>query len=114
MWKPGKILKVKFVDPSATAFQKGKVQEYAAQWMQHANIRFEFDVPRSEFAEIRVTFLGKGNCSLIGVDALIASIADKTEATMRLSSVTEDQTEEIIRRTVLHEFGHALGLVHEH
>ena len=112
MWEPGRTLKVKFVDPSATAFQKGKVQQYAAEWMQHANIRFEFDVPQSEPAEIRITFIGTGNNSYIGVDAL--TITDQNVATMKLTSVAEGQTEEIIRRTVLHEFGHALGLVHEH
>ena len=112
MWDPGMTLKVRFLDPSATAFQKGKVQQYAAVWMQHANIRFEFDVPPSEPAEIRITFIATGNNSCIGKDAL--QIKDQREATMRLASVADGKGEEIIRRTVLHEFGHALGLVHEH
>ncbi|KIP02814.1 hypothetical protein PHLGIDRAFT_500048 [Phlebiopsis gigantea 11061_1 CR5-6] len=112
MWEPGRTLKVKFVDSSATAFQREKVQQYAQEWMQHANIRFQFNVAPNEPAEIRITFLGTGNNSHIGVDAL--SITDQTQATMKLTSVAAGQTEEIIRRTVLHEFGHVLGLVHEH
>ncbi|KAL4242518.1 hypothetical protein ABKN59_011769 [Abortiporus biennis] len=55
--------------------------------------------------KIRVGFKKNGgNNSLIGTDAL--NVTNKSQSTMNLASVT--------RRGILHEFGHALGLRHEH
>jgi serralysin len=39
---------------------------------------------------------------------------DEPEPTMNYGWLTPDSTEDELRRVVLHEFGHALGLIHEH
>lgn len=77
------------------------VEEIASQWEDHALIDFhfgDFDEP-----DIRIAFEADGNWSAIGTDALSR---DPSEPTMNLENVEQ--------RTILHEFGHALGLMHEH
>ena len=54
-------------------------------------------------AQVRVHFDSDGNWSCVGIDAHSRA---ETEPTMNLESVDE--------RTVLHEFCHMLGLLHEH
>ena len=67
-------------------------------------LKLEFvDDPKD--ASIRIQFdETKGSWSKVGSDAL--SVSNKNEATMNLGWFNTS--------TVLHEFGHAIGLVHEH
>lgn len=64
-----------------------------------------------EEAEIRVTFAQKGNWSYLGTQAL--GIPEE-QPTMCLASVPIARRYAEQRRVVLHEFGHALGFIHEH
>jgi hypothetical protein len=41
-------------------------------------------------------------------------VTDTTQPTMNYGWLTPDSEDDEIRRVVLHEFGHALGLIHEH
>jgi hypothetical protein len=69
-------------------------------------LNFEF-VEEGE-SEIRISTSSKTNDSAVGTDALLY---EQHEATLNLSIETDHPEFE---RTVLHEFGHALGLQHEH
>ena len=67
------------------------------------------DAPK---ADIRIDFKqGAGSSSRIGTDAL--SEKNQTKRTMNLD-INLSQSDEFIRRKVLHEFGHVLGCEHEH
>jgi len=86
--------------------QKDAVRKLASNWLigdLDQKIAFKFDVA-SEHSQIRITFAANGgNNSLVGRQNLSAPV---TIRTMNLAQVTA--------RAIQHEFGHALGLHHEH
>ena len=100
-------LHVRFLDGDPTV--KRRVEQAAAGWSQHCAIRFVFDDAAD--AEIRITFTLPGSWSYIGMDAL--AIAPE-KPTMNYGWFTPFTAEEEIQRVVLHEFGHAIGCIHEH
>ena len=106
-WQVGRTLKVSFLDGHPKL--KAKVEEFAHIWSDHANIKFDFC--NHEKADIRISFEGVGNWSMLGTDAL--AIPDD-EPTMNFSSLKLNSSDKTFSRYVLHEFGHALGLIHEH
>ncbi|WP_437777222.1 M12 family metallopeptidase [Sorangium sp. So ce1097] len=110
-WRPGKLLKIRFLDGSPT--MRAKVVQYATEWARHANIRFEFG--DSPYAEIRISFYAdQGSWSALGTDALIQRAFPMNQPTMNFGWLRDDTSEEECSRIVLHEFGHALGAIHEH
>lgn len=113
---------------NGTDFQKNKVMQYAKIWNQVSNkgtlfldnkdvtkihIQFiPYDVTTSgNVSDIRILFGDGGSASLIGVDC---KKAKQDQPTMWFGWVNENESEESIRSVILHEFGHALGLIHEH
>jgi serralysin len=106
-WQPGQTLRVRFLDGDPIVQQK--IEAVAHQWSQYINIRFEFG--HDPDAEIRISCKRGGSWSYIGTGAL--SIP-KDEATMNYGWLTPDSSDEDYSRVVLHEFGHALGMIHEH
>lgn len=99
-WPIGATLKVRFLGGTST--QQDIVRQFAPEWSESANLKLNFT--NTATAEIRITFdANLGAWSYIGTDAL--SIPLNT-ATMNLG--WQDQG------VVLHEFGHAIGLIHEH
>lgn len=108
LWAPGRTLRVRFLGGSA-ALQK-RVQEKAMEWLNYANIKFDFG--NHAQAEIRIAFTPDGSWSWIGTDAL--AITNQDEPTMNYGWLTTTSTDEEVSRVVLHEFGHALGCIHEH
>jgi hypothetical protein len=109
LWEPGSRLRIRFLD-GEIAIQK-KVERFAQEWMQYANIKLLFGSDPN--AEIRISFLQPGSWSLIGKDARSSKVA-KHQPTMNYGWLTRATPNDEVRRVVLHEFGHALGLVHEH
>jgi Astacin (Peptidase family M12A) len=108
MWASGKHLKVKFLD--GTDYLKQKVIYYAKTWEQHANITFDF--VEDGDTQIRISFKYSGSWSYVGKDAL--NISNQNEPTMNYGWFDEETSEEEFRRTIVHEFGHCLGCIHEH
>lgn len=118
-WAPGQTLKVKFI--GGNDFLQSKVKQYAVEWSKHCSIKFEFIT--SGVAQIRVSFEnGKGSWSIIGKASESYSINPSTGQlyqsnngpTMNFGWFNAYTPDEEFSRTVTHEFGHALGLIHEH
>lgn len=80
--------------------------------MQFANITFE--LIDGEKPDIRITFdTSSGSWSLIGIDA--RNKTDYTAATLNFGWLSDQNPPSSDDRgTILHEFGHALGMMHEH
>lgn len=107
LWQLGRVLRVCFLDGSP-ALQE-KVTAKAKEWEQYVNIHLDFG--NNPGAEIRISFSPDGSWSYMGTDAFLAP-AD--EQTMNFGWLDEFSSDDEISRVVLHEFGHALGAIHEH
>lgn len=108
LWQPGRTLKVRFLDGHPVVQEK--VKQFALQWCEHANIQLDFGDHAD--AEIRISCTpGAGSWSYLGTDALTIP-ADKP--TMNFGWFTPETEDTEISRTTIHEFGHALGCIHEH
>jgi serralysin len=107
-WANGTVLTVLL--SGGTTKVRNKVMQYAQEWSKYANITFKFVTSGS--AQIRVTFTsGAGSYSYIGKDAL--GIASNKE-TMNFGWFNDNTSDSEFSRTTIHEFGHALGMIHEH
>lgn len=110
LWSNGMTLRVQLLDtddPEAHEIVKSAVRE----GLPPMGLRLEFvsnapsSVPKHH---IRVSFVaGEGNHSYIGTDCLLVPA---NEPTMNLADVRG----RLGRRTILHEFCHALGMLHAH
>jgi hypothetical protein len=107
LWKPGRVLKVRFLDGDANV-QK-RLQPFALEWEQYANLKFAFGNDLN--AEIRISFSQAGSWSYIGTDAL--SIA-RNQPTMNFGWLNKSTPLDEYSRVVIHEFGHAIACIHEH
>lgn len=121
-WEPGSTIKVCFFKgyPELLA----NIARVAVEWSQHANIHFDFgslDAPRlcpsRELYKygIRIDFEPKAFYSLIGRES--ETLVPGNRESMVLGNygfAGVDPANPDFRHRVLHEFGHALGLLHEH
>jgi hypothetical protein len=105
-WQPGQEVRVRFLDGDPSVQER--VRRHATTWLEFANLAFNFG--NHPNAEIRVTFVGAGYWSHVGTDALQVP---RDRPTMQLGGFHAGTDEIALRRTVLHEFGHAIGCVHE-
>lgn len=99
-WMNGTTLKVRFL--AGTAAEQATAREQAAWWSAACNLTFDFgDHPD---ADIRISFdPNDGAWSYVGTDN---KGIPANEATMNLGFLDGG--------TAGHEFGHAIGLAHEH
>ena len=100
-------LRVQFLEGDTRIHHK--IMDIASTWSQHGNIRFK--QVNAGPAEIRVSFQPKGSWSYVGK---AAALIDSSEPTMNYGWLTLDTSDSEYQRVVLHEFGHAIGLMHEH
>ena len=113
-WEPGEVVSVKFVpEKSGTIFQRDTITNIAKEWEEYANITFEFQpLADTSPADIRIILTGSGaSNSFLGNQA--RSIP-QSQHTMEFGWFTDNTPIAEFRRTVFHEFGHALGMIHEH
>lgn len=99
-WPTGTLLRVGFV--GGTAYQHDMVMEHASEWLDHANIGFDWR--KSGTTDVRIGFVeGDGAWSYLGTDNRMIPQHGRT---MNFGWLD--------RETILHEFGHLLSLAHEH
>ncbi|MDQ0126075.1 hypothetical protein J2W17_005049 [Pseudomonas lini] len=104
-WKNGTTLTISFMDDVRKDMQRG-AERIIREWEPHVGLRFEFVEPGQ--GEIRIAMRGKDSYSTIGTDALLRQPDEPTLV------VGIDHPNMVFRQTILHEFGHALGLHHAH
>lgn len=107
-WKTGSTLDVQFLDGDPGLRQR--VADIAVQWTEHANLAFRFGHAVAKPA-IRISFRPGASWSLVGIDA---KAVPPTQPTMNFGWYPPETSDEDFQRVVLHEFGHALGCIHEH
>jgi serralysin len=110
-WQDGATIKVSFLDGDP-GMQK-KVQQVAKEWTapMMANLNLLF-IKQKTKGDIRISFKYSGSWSVIGTNC--RNVTNRRQPTMNFGWLTPQSTDDEIHRVVLHEFGHALGLVHEH
>jgi hypothetical protein len=106
-WRPGQTLRISFLG-NPDQWLKHAIVETASKWLKHAHLGFELVDDNDERAEIRIdtqapedvnySYLGTQSIGLEGASMVLG---------VRLSSP-------LFEVIVLHEFGHALGMEHEH
>ena len=110
MWSPGEVITVGFHSAAPFIFTS-KVKQYVKEWETYANVLFHF-INDVSLAKIKVAFEHDNTSwSWIGRDVLVNL---SNETTMNFGWFTTGTVEAEFRRVILHEFGHALGFVHEH
>ncbi|MFO0744197.1 MAG: M12 family metallopeptidase [Myxococcota bacterium] len=109
-WVPGQIIGVAFLGASDAL--AARVLAAARAWVGPgmANLELQLRLDPAD-ADLRVAFVPGGSWSVVGTTC---RLRPKAEPTMNLGWLDDATPDDELRAVVLHEFGHALGLIHEH
>jgi hypothetical protein len=127
VWQPGQTLSICF--RSGTQKARARVAEFANEWLKYANLKFDFgDPPDPRMCQagstdaIKIDFVSTG--PKVGYWSALGRLSLQSDHSMNLSFLGQDELPRNkagqqmpmaeARRIVLHEFGHALGMLHEH
>lgn len=109
-WQRGTRIAVRFMEGDPEL--RKRVRKVAKEWTgpQMANVSLKF-VEEGD-ADIRIAFQqGDGSWSYLGT---MCKQIPGDQPTMNYGWLKPESPDDELRRVVLHEFGHALGLIHEH
>lgn len=110
MWRSGDAITVRFLegDPGLQERVKAVARRWTGPGMASLTLDFRSRGP----TDIRIAFRqGKGSWSYLG---RVCRDIREPEPTMNFGWLTPDSPDGVLEPVVLHEFGHALGLIHEH
>jgi hypothetical protein len=125
LWNPGETPKVCFRSGSPKA--RARVAQFAGEWMQYANLKLDFgdgpDLRTCQGGEaIKIDFVNTG--PKVGYWSALGTLSHRVDHSMNFSFLGDEELprdrmgrqmpEAEARRIILHVFGHAIGLVHEH
>lgn len=111
-WPAESDISISFLDGDPAVHQR--VKDVARTWVKQgggpARLTFQFRTD-TKATNIRIAFQKGGSWSRVGTTCKRVAHAFPT---MNLGWLTPESTDEELRAVVLHEFGHVLGLIHEH
>jgi len=109
-WDKGSTINVAFIDGDGSVQQR--IKDVVKAWTapDTANLKIVF-VNDPKKADVRVSFKYSGSWSTIGTSC---RTVPQNQPSMNFGWLTPASPDDELRRVVLHEFGHALGLIHEH
>jgi hypothetical protein len=111
MWNPGETIKVYLNTNNGNEQIFFLVKKYAKKWEEIANIKFDFNQTFNS-AQIRIEFgSDRRFWSWMGRDVLSNPFR---QYTMHFGFADASVDELKMGQVILHEFGHALGFIHEH